>query len=304
MTQDDDETSLKEIKLLDGYGKMMKRKIEAVISFHNYSKDSNPSNYYRSRLMLYLPWYREEMDLLNGYDSYEAHHNSVINIINDNERKYTTTEVNDVRYDEQNLPQHAWDKLAPSTEHNRGLDSNEGQELERDLEQEDIDDNTALFNNPTGESTRTGPAELAYRFEGAANKEIISPDEYRFLMRGLNEKQRQIVMYHRKWCKQTILALKKGEVVRPYQIFVSGPGGVGKSHIIRIIQSDTIRLTKLSGVFEPDNVIVLLTAPTGVAAFNIGGMTLHSALMLGCNKFGNYKSLTHDKVNTLRLRTW
>ena len=31
---------------------------------------------------------------------------------------------------------------------------------------------------------------------------------------------------------------------------------------------------------EPDQPIVLLTAPTGLAAFNIGGVTLHSAFML------------------------
>ena len=90
--------------------------------------------------------------------------------------------------------------------------------------------------------------------------------------------------------------------MKPYHIFVSSPGGVGKSHIIRIIQSDTIRLLKLSGVFEPDEVIISFTAPTGVAAYNIGGMTLHSALMLGCNKYGNYQSLSHDKINTLRRR--
>ena len=59
---------------------------------------------------------------------------------------------------------------------------------------------------------------------------------------------------------------------------------------------------KLSGVFEPDEVIILLTVPTGVAAFNIGGMTLNSTLMLGCNKYGNYQSLSHDKINTLRTR--
>jgi hypothetical protein len=46
----------------------------------------------------------------------------------------------------------------------------------------------------------------------------------------------------------------------------------------------------------------LLTAPTGVAAFNIGGVTLHSALLLGCNKFQGYKPLTADKLNTLRSR--
>ena len=41
-----------------------------------------------------------------------------------------------------------------------------------------------------------------------------------------------------------------------------------------IVQSDTIKLLKLSGMFEPDDVIVLLTAPSGVAAFNINGMTI------------------------------
>ena len=47
------------------------------------------------------------------------------------------------------------------------------------------------------------------------------------------------------------------------------------------VKSDTIRLLKLSGIFEPDDIIVLLSAPTGVAAYNISGMMLHSALLLG-----------------------
>ena len=38
----------------------------------------------------------------------------------------------------------------------------------------------------------------------------------------------------------------------------------------------------------------------GVAAHNIGGMTVHSALLLGCNKFQGYKLLTADRLNTLR----
>ena len=49
--------------------------------------------------------------------------------------------------------------------------------------------------------------------------------------------------------------------------------------LAKLIHSDTLKLLKLSGVFEPDDVIALLTAPTGVAAFNISGMTLHSALL-------------------------
>ena len=104
-------------------------------------------------------------------------------------------------------------------------------------------------------------------------------------------------MFHQNWCKETVIALKHGKKVKPYQVFVSGPGRVGKSNVIKLIQSDIIKLLKLSGMSEPDNVIVLLSAPTGVAAFNIGGMTTFRR-----SKFGEYQSLSHDKANTLRLK--
>ena len=106
-------------------------------------------------------------------------------------------------------------------------------------------------------------------------------------------------MFHRNWCKQAILALKEGRQVEPYRVFLSGPGGVGKSHVIRLIHSDTLKYLRLSGTVEPDDVIVLLTAPTGVAAFNISGMTLHSAFLLGRSK---YSGLSHDRINSLRSK--
>ena len=88
-------------------------------------------------------------------------------------------------------------------------------------------------------------------------------------------------MFHRDWCKRAVVALKEGKPVQPYRVFLSGPGGVGKTHVIKLIHSDTLKFLKLSGTFESDAVSVLLTAPTGVAAFNINGMTLHSAFLLG-----------------------
>ena len=77
-------------------------------------------------------------------------------------------------------------------------------------------------------------------------------------------------------------------------MFLSGPGGVGKSHVIKLIHSDTLKLLKLSGTFEPDDV-VLLTAPTGVAVFNINSMTLHSALLLGHSKYSGFQPFSHDR---------
>ena len=100
-------------------------------------------------------------------------------------------------------------------------------------------------------------------------------------MRGLNTKQKAILMFHHNWCKKALIALKQGKSIDPYRVFMSGSGGVGKSHVIRLIHSDTIKFLRLSGVIEPDDVIVLLTAPTGVAAFKINGMTLNSAFLLG-----------------------
>ena len=85
------------------------------------------------------------------------------------------------------------------------------------------------------------------RFETAANKQEIPADEYRKLLRGLNAKQRQVVMFHRDWCKKAVIALKQGKPIEPYHVFVSGPGGVGKSHVIRLIHSDTLKLLRLSG---------------------------------------------------------
>ena len=83
--------------------------------------------------------------------------------------------------------------------------------------------------------------------------------------------------------------MEKGEAIKPYRIFLSGPGGVGKIHLI---YNDTLKLMGLSGQVEPEDVIALLTAPTGVVAFNIQGMTVHSALVLGTYKLTMYQPLT------------
>ena len=82
------------------------------------------------------------------------------------------------------------------------------------------------------------------------------------MLRELNTKQRAIVTFHRMWCKKTVLVLKDGKPIEPYRVFLSGPGGVGKSHVIKLIHSDTLKLLKLSGTIQPDDVTVLLTAPT------------------------------------------
>ena len=56
-------------------------------------------------------------------------------------------------------------------------------------------------------------------------------------------------------------------------------------------------LTCIPGVIDVR--LTLLTAPAGVAAFNINGMTLHSALLLGRSKNSGFQPLSHDRLNHL-----
>ena len=289
------ETMSKTITLTDGFGKMNRRKREAVIRFCKYNKDAEPSNWYRSKLMLYYPWYSESTDLLGDYSTYEEHYQHVQAIVHTNEQKYCKNEVDNVHLDENGPPEHLWSQIAPCTEEARAQALAEGSKLLTDVSQEDLRDNAELM-------TTTTTTNLHARFESASNAQEIAADEYRHLLRKLNEKQRAMVMFHRSWYKKAVIALKQSKPIEPYRVFLSGPGGVGKSHVIRLIHSDTIKFLKLSGTFAPDDVIVLLTAPTGVAAFNINGMTLHSALLLCTSKYTRFQPLNHDKVNTLRTK--
>ena len=92
---------------------------------------------------------------------------------------------------------------------------------------EDLDANASLFQ-------QQNITPLLQRFSFETNRALIPPDEYHQLMRGLNTKQQQIVNYHRRWCKDAVIAMKKGEAIKPYRVFVSGPGGVGKSCVISL----------------------------------------------------------------------
>ena len=59
-----------QITLTDRFGKINRRKQEAVIRFRKYNKETVPSNWYGTKLMLYYPWYDEQADLLGEYSTY------------------------------------------------------------------------------------------------------------------------------------------------------------------------------------------------------------------------------------------
>ena len=187
--------------------------------------------------MLYYAWYNEQVDLIGGYSTYEEHYRHVHSTVVANESKHSQTDIDDVDIDKDGPPEHLWNYIAPSTEESRSQSLAEGSELLTEVSQEDLRDNANLMISTT-------TATLHVWFESATNRQEISPEQYRQLLRELNAKQREIVIFHRNWCKNAIIALK-GKPIEPYRIVLSGPGGVGEFHVIKLICSDTLKFLRL-----------------------------------------------------------
>ena len=86
-------------------------------------------------------------------------------------------------------------------------------------------------------------------------------------------------------------------------LYIGGGAGVGKSTVIRVLYEGLVRFMNSLPGTKPDAIKVLLTAPTGKAAFNIRGMTLHSAFALPVTEFGGeMPNLCFDFCNTLRTK--
>ena len=76
--------------------------------------------------------------------------------------------------------------------------------------------------------------------------------------------------------------------------FLSGHSGSGKSHCVSLIQRDMSYFLSQVLNADPDQPVVLVTAPTGSAAFQIGGTIIHSTFLL-------YEGSTKKQVGRSRL---
>lgn len=81
--------------------------------------------------------------------------------------------------------------------------------------------------------------------------------------------------------KKAIEYIKNGN-----NVFITGPGGTGKSFLIKKI------CNKLSLL----NISYSILAPTGVSAMNVGGVTIHKFLGMDINNNINFKKDIYDKI--------
>lgn len=179
-----------------------------------------------------------------------------------------------------------WDSIAPNTQHTELSDgfgttmmntSNQGDQLNDSLQNYDLSDDLGI------------PSSLAVENDTSCNE--MCDDEYREIVRSLNEQL--IFFYH------IVHRLKTSDA--PFYYFLSGGDGVGKSHVTKALYQAALKcLNRIAGD-DFHHIKVLLIAPTGKAAYNIQGSTIHSAMNVPANRsLKDYQKLDASRLNSLR----
>ncbi|XP_078582369.1 uncharacterized protein LOC144865469 isoform X1 [Branchiostoma floridae x Branchiostoma japonicum] len=290
--------------LRDNYGAVQKRTRSdpAVIRFAKFNKKKEPERFYLTLLKLYLPHYLDAQLKPPQYAKYEEFYSNdfapisdredrVNVIVNGNRRKFeqNVEELEQARKDaEDGNIEDVWAQIFPEVEQERLDCLDKRGENEVDGVTEGTEDDIPDL------ATTDKSKERSFTLEACQTK--IQYKTAVPMMQSLNPMQQGVFYFVRNWCMETA----QGKRPDPFHIFVTGGAGTGKSHLIKCIYYEATRLLGKAQE-NPDKVSVLLTAPTGTAAFNIGGSTVHHAFHLMCVT-KTYQPLSESTLNTLRAQ--
>ena len=264
--------------------KLVKRKKTRIFRSVRYNMEKDPENYYREQLVLYIPWRNEHKDIISSCKTFQERYGQVESLLASKKKQYEYhAEILDKATDDMNNDDIS-QPVAPTAEHLNDQDR----------------------------ATKTKPNELFGYFDPGTNKQhshydlyddmgilrrcnddgelvqrCLNDSDFRKLVQSVNLKQREF-FYH-------VLHSMKTKDKLLY-LFLIGGAGVGKSTVTNALYEALIRYLNVIPGESQDEVKVLKVAPTGKAAFNINGNTLHSAFKIPANRGFAYCSLDADRL--------
>ena len=254
------------IPLMSSKEKMRCRSVKLVVRYHTPNPATNAEAYAHHLLMMFYP-FRKELELLSQPNkSYidKLNEPDVISVVNSNKARFepwvdlVNTALMNFRYG------HHTDSFA---------------EQENDDVEENVD-NTKLCDDEGEEAAVVFDIETPAPHNSTPSRIDLMPDvNINDLIQSLNVKQRPIFEVVNKWARSHVKSLSSEQRtdIQPLHIFITGGAGCGKPHLIRTIHAFVSKtLSYRSACTEKTK--VLLLAPTGVAAININGNTIHSGL--------------------------
>ncbi|CAF2866624.1 unnamed protein product, partial [Rotaria sp. Silwood2] len=270
---------------------------KAIIRYPYFNRETDKENYFENLLSLYLP-IRSRDDLKKPYELFyqigeifdaRLHCNrKVKDIVYENQRKYEinakeTGEVESLFNElSLNLKDNDWAEIVANKEkHNT---------WSREIEQEENPD----FNMIHKTKNKNSFVDIKQTYS--------TTNEIRPLLESMNKEQQEIFYYVREWCTKRL----HNSDVEPLRLFITGGAGTGKSHLLKCLHYEATRIFSRKKQLEPDENIdeihTLITAFTGAAAVNVGGVTIHSAFGIGTQSNNLNDYLSCDKLNSYRCK--
>ena len=132
---------------------------------------------------------------------------------------------------------------------------------------------------------------------------VLIPDsEINSKIQSLSQKQRELFDMVLSWAKKSIKtkSMPDAQPLEPLHIFLKDCASCGELFLMKVLYQSLTKILSYGNV-SLDKPKVLLMAPTSVAAINIDGTTIHTALNIFINQFGKKLSPLSDKTGS-RLR--
>ena len=273
------------VPLMSSKQKLKCRKVQAVLRYHVPNRHRFPERYAYHLLLMYYP-FRSEAELLQNTYLEKISQPGVLDIINENKLKIKP-------YDE--LVNEAFRNYRADLDTN--LDAfaqQENEEVEEELISMQNEDNHEIEDAELTPSSELLPPSTTIL-------SVLCDNEINDKIRSLNFKQREIFEVILTWAKMFV-KYRNSELernVEPLHIFLTGQGGCGKSHLVKTIYHSLSKLLLRKGA-DPGRPRVLLLAPTGVAAVNIDGTTVHSGLGIHGKVYTPFTPLSDKMRASLR----
>jgi len=269
------------------------RKVPRVIRSVRFNHLSDPEKSAREKLMLYTHWRNEQADLIGGFQTYVQHFESVRQQLSEKMAVYEPF-ANEVFQAQDTLArgdlEEQWDLMAPGIQlaDRTSRDAGVSQNVSQALIHPELHGQSPDFD--LARDLGLGRVEA---LDTNACRYDMSDDDYQTLMKSLNRQQMEFVtdtMHHLKTSNQ------------PTFRFLSGGAGTGKSHVLKALRESAERYYRSKSGVDFSQHWSMTLAPTGKAAFLVGGATIHSVLHVPANQSFQYRRLDHESLNTLRTQ--
>ena len=199
----------KVLALKENRGFIRMRKTLKIIRYWRYQREKEPTNFYREKLMLYVPWRDEDIDLINI--DHQSKFDSLASTIMEKERQYVEDAAHDYSAIESSLEKEAREEFYDDRE----------EDVPEEFAHLGLRENVQNFDEEVQDISGPNPSPGSFLVP-----KHMEDGTFEQLINKLNEEQRHFVLGLLNHVKTTD---------DPFLMFLTGGAGTGKSVTIEAI---------------------------------------------------------------------